>query len=450
MDPDPLSCVTALILFVQQAIELHTPTTGSIIALVVALIGLLLSAFFSGSEISYFSLSRDDINSIANDESRRQVEKLIASSEKLLATILIGNNLVNVMIVVVLNYAMSQLFTFNSVVADFLVQSVILAFLILLFGEVLPKLYASNHNVRFATAVATAMQVTCVLLTPLSKLMEKSTFIVGKVVTKRPDNISTDDLSKALEVSELQNADEKDMLEGILRFGDKTVSEIMRPRVDVVDIDYESTFDEVLKTVVDNGYSRMPVYENNPDNIRGVLYAKDLLPYIEHRDPDFDWHTLVRPAHFVPETRRIDDLLEDFRSKRRHMAIVVDEFGCTQGLATLEDVLEEIVGEIDDEYDEEEKFYSQVSKDTFIFNGKTQLSDFFEATGTVAATFHPYADDAETVAGLLLAVKGDFLEEKETVDCGGCSFEVLKVKKHRIAKVRVQVTTPQPEAAPEA
>ncbi len=399
----------------------------------------MLSAFNSGSEIAYFSLSRDDIGSIDSDDKRQQVQKLLANPEKLLATILIGNNLVNVMVVVVLNHAMNQIFTFNSAVANFLVQTVILTFLILLFGEVLPKLYASNNNVGFAVRVATPLQVMCTLLSPVSKLMVKSTFIVNKVVTKRADNISMDDLSKALEASDVKNADEKDILEGILKFGDKTVAEIMRPRVDVVDVDYGSTFDEVLKIVVENGYSRMPVYENNPDNIRGVLYAKDLLPYIDSRDPGFDWHSLVRPAHFVPETRRIDDLLQDFRTKRRHMAIVVDEFGCTQGIATLEDVIEEIVGEIDDEYDTEEKFYSKVDKDTYIFNGKTQLSDFFEVTGVSDAAFAGHTEEAETVAGLLLDIKGDFLDEKETVTCGGCEFQVLKVKRHRIAKVRVHL-----------
>ncbi len=422
-----------------QAIVINPPSVSSIIAIAVALVGLILSAFNSGSELAYFSLSRDDVNSIAAADKRHQVEKLLANPEKLLATILIGNNLVNVMVVVVLNHAMNQIFTFNSAVANFLVQTVILTFLILLFGEVLPKLYASNNNVKFAQSVATLLQVMCALLSPLSKLMVKSTFIVNKVVTKRADNISMDDLSKALEVSDVKNADDKVILEGILKFGDKTVSEIMRPRVDVVDVDYGATFDEVLRIVVENGYSRMPVYEDNPDNIRGVLYAKDLLPYISSRNPDFDWHSLVRPAHFVPETRRIDDLLEDFRTKRRHMAIVVDEYGCTQGIATLEDVLEEIVGEIDDEYDTEEKFYSKVDKDTYIFNGKTQLSDFFDVTGIRPDAFSHLTEEAETVAGLLLSIKGDFLEEKETLTHGGCEFQVLKVKKHRIAKVRVHL-----------
>lgn len=447
LDPDPLSCILSLLCAAQpttHAIEFSVPNASCIAAIVVALIGLALSAFNSGSELAYFSLTRDDVNSIANESKRHQVARLLSNPERLLATILIGNNLVNVMIVVVLNYAMNYMFTFNSPVANFLVQTVILTFLILLFGEVLPKLYASNANVRFATFAATPLQLACTLLSPVSRLMVKSTFIVNKVVTKRADNISMDDLSKALEASDVKNADEKDILEGILKFGDKTVAEIMRPRVDVVDVDYDSTFNEVLKTVIDNGYSRMPVYEHNHDNIKGVLYAKDLLPYIDGRPEGFRWQQLVRPAHFVPETRMIDDLLEDFRTKKRHMAIVVDEYGCTQGIATLEDVLEEIVGEIDDEYDTEEKFYSKVGKNTYIFNGKAQLGDFFEVTGLDEREFASATDDAETLAGLLLNIKGDFLEEKETLTWGRCEFQVLKVKRHRIAKVRVQVKPAPP------
>ena len=259
------------------------------------------------------------------------------------------------------------------------------------------------------------------------------------MVPSQTEELSVDDLTRALEVSEVNNPDEKELLEGILSFGDKTVSDIMRPRVDVVDIDQDDTFDEVVSTVIQTGYSRMPVYQDTPDNIKGILYAKDLLPYIGTRDNSFKWQTLLRPAYFVPETRRIDDLLEDFRRRKMHMAIIVDEFGCTQGIATLEDVLEEIVGDIDDEYDNEEKSYNRISKDTWMFDGKTLLSDFVRMFDIDEQELGEHAQEAETIAGFLLDLKGEFLQEKEVVQHGRFTFTVIKVIKHRIAKVKVTV-----------
>ena len=386
MDPDPLSCILSSAapmlqaLTSSSAITFTAPTLGVWIAIATALLGLFFSAFNSGSEIAYFSLSNKDIESIDDEHKRERVQHLLEQPERLLATILIGNNLVNIMIVIVLNFAMNQMFTFNSTIANFLVQTVILTFLILLFGEVIPKLYATNNNVRFAAFVAPALQVMNVIFSPISRLMVKSMGFVRKVVGKHADEISTEDLTNALQMSDVKNADEKDWLEGILTFGDKTVSEIMTPRIDIVDLDIEETFDQVIKSIIDNGYSRMPVYEDNPDNIKGVLYAKDILPYIDKQGSDFKWQKLLRPVYFVPESRMIDDLLEDFRKKKIHLAIVVDEFGCTQGLATMEDVLEEIVGDIDDEYDTEEKFYTKENDDTFIFDAKTSIADFLDVT----------------------------------------------------------------------
>ena len=417
----------------------NLPTAGSIIAIIIAIIGLFFSSFFSGAEIAYFSLSQDDIDSIADDNKRERIETLLKNPEKLLATILIGNHLVNVMIVVVLAFALNQLMNITNPVLDFVLLTVILTFLILLFGEVLPKLYANSNNVRFALFTQPLLSAMVVLFSPISKLVVKSTYIVRKAVSKKADDISVEDLSRALEASDLKSTDEKQMLRGILTFGDKTVSEIMRPRVDVVDIDIELGFDDVVKTVVESGYSRMPVYDESPDNIKGVLYAKDLLPYIGKKDDSFKWQSLMRPAYFVPESRMIDDLLEDFRKKKIHMAIIVDEFGCTQGIATLEDVLEEIVGDIDDEYDTDEKYFTRVAENTYIFDAKTPLDDFFEATSIDEENFADHLDDAETLAGLLLSLKGDFLKEKEELKTEPCTFTVLKVKKYRIAKVKVEV-----------
>jgi len=420
-------------------VSFNAPNAGSIIAIIVAILGLFLSAFNSGSEIAYFSLRPDDIDNIEDSHRRERVKELLAMPEKLLATILVGNNLVNIMIAIVLNYAMNQIFDFNSTVLDFIVQTVILTFLILLFGEVIPKLYATNFNVKFAAMASAPLKAAVGLFSPLTALLVRSTSLVSKVVPVQSDELSVDDLTRALEVSEVKNPDDKELLEGILSFGDKTVIDIMRPRVDVVDIDQEDPFDKVVSKVIETGYSRMPVYEETPDNIKGILYAKDLLPYIGHRDNTFKWQTLMRPAYFVPETRMLDDLLEDFRRKKMHMAIIVDEYGCTQGIATLEDVLEEIVGDINDEYDEEEKFYNRINKNTWMFDGKTLLSDFARVLDIEEEELGEHAEGAETIAGFLLDLKGEFLKEKEVVSHGRFTFTVIKVIKYRIAKVKVTV-----------
>ena len=401
--------------------------------------GLFLSAFNSGSEIAYFSLRNDEIDDIEDTHRRERVKELLAKPEKLLATILVGNNLVNIMIAIVLNYAMNQIFDFKSSVLDFIVQTVILTFLILLFGEVIPKLYATNFNLKFAAMASAPLKAAVKLFSPITALLVSTTSIVNKVVTSQTEELSVDDLTRALEVSEVKNPDEKELLEGILSFGDKTVSDIMRPRVDVVDIDQDDDFDEVVRKVIETGYSRMPVYQETPDNIKGILYAKDLLPYIGNRDNRFKWQTLMRPAYFVPETRMLSDLLEDFRMKKMHMAIIVDEYGCTQGIATLEDVLEEIVGDINDEYDTEEKFYNRINKNTWMFDGKTLLSDFARVLDIDEEELGEHAEEAETIAGFLLDLKGEFLKEKEVVTHGRFTFTVMKVIKYRIAKVKVTI-----------
>ena len=442
MDPDPLSCITLIdtvATAVNPLISIKTPELGGLVAVTFAVLLLFMSAFISGSEIAYFSITKDDCDSIDNDSVRERVIRLLSMPERLLATILISNNLVNVAIVILLNFFMSQLLEIESAVLDFIIQSVILTFLILLFGEIIPKLYASDNNVKFASFAAGGLSVLFHLLSPLSRLMVKSSTFLNKMVTKHSDDISMEDLSQALEISDVKSGDERELLQGILEFGGKTVAEIMRPRIDVIDIDYNSDFNEVVNIVVTNGYSRMPVYADTPDNIRGILYSKDLLPYIGKSDRNFNWQRLLRDAYYVPETRMIDDLLEDFRKKKIHMAIVVDEYGCTQGIATLEDVLEEIVGDIDDEYDTDEKSYTKLTDDTYIFDGKTLLNDFCKITGVDEEELEDVDEDADTIAGLLLNLKGDFLKEKEQMACGRCRFTVLSVLKHRIATVRVKI-----------
>ena len=411
-----------------------------IVSLVIACLALLLSGFISGSEIAYFSLTPAQEEDLDDSNAGRRVLALLRKPERLLATILIANNLVNVAIVVLTNFALGPVFTGMNAVLSFILQSVLLTFLILLFGEILPKLYANHNPMRWALFAAPALGFISTLFSPLSRLLVRSTSIVHRVVTKQAPSISTDELSQALEITDVQtdNAD-KQMLEGILQFGETSAAEIMTPRMEMTDIPYSADFKEVMRIVLDSGFSRIPVYEDSEDNIRGILYSRDLLPYIGKEGADFDWRTLLRETYYVPENRMIDDLLEDFRRRRQHLAIVVDEFGGTQGLVTMEDVLEEIVGDINDEYDEEETTYKRLADNSFVFEGRTLLTDFFRVTGLDEADYAPVAEDCETLAGMLLAIKGDFPKPKEPLVYARCHFLVMDVRDHRITRVRVKI-----------
>ena len=411
---------------------------GKLVALLVACIALIISGFISGSEIAYFSLNHDNLDNLDETPQGATVRKLLAMPERLLATILIGNNFVNVLIVILTNFALGPVFNGMPEVWSFILQTIILTFMILLFGEILPKLYARNNAESWARMSAGSIHFMMRLFYPLSSMLVRSQSIVGKVVTKKSETISTDDLSNALQVTDVKSEANKEMLEGILKFGDKTASEIMTPRVDITDIDISADFTEVMRIVNESGYARIPVYEESQDNIRGILYSRDLLPYI-HENASFDWRKLLREPYYVPESRMIDNLLEDFRRRKIHMAIVVDEFGGTQGLVTLEDVLEEIVGDINDEYDDDEKTYKRLADNTFVFDGKTLLSDFFRITELDEDDYKDVAEDVETLAGMLLAIKGDFPKEKEPIVYHRCHFLVLEIDGHRIAEVRVKV-----------
>lgn len=393
----------------------------------------------SGSEIAFFSLEESQLEELEDEPKGQRIIRILEKPEKLLATILIANNLVNVTIVVLTNFALGPVFSGMSAVLSFVLQTVLLTFIILLFGEILPKLIANSGNMRWARFAVGGISAIMKMLSPLANLLVSSSGIVKRVVTKKRHDVTTDELSHALEITDVKASDDKEMLEGILRFGDTTASEVMTPRVDMTDIEISCDFDQVMKTVLDSGYSRLPVYHETQDDIRGVLYSRDLLPYIGHADASFRWQNLLRKPYFVPETRMIDDLLEDFRTRRIHMAIVIDEFGGTQGVVTLEDVLEEIVGDINDEYDEEEKSFQRLSDDTFIFEGRTILSDFFRVTGLNEEDFADVTVDCETLAGMLLAIRGDFPKEKEPMVYGRCRFLVLDVINHRITSVRVKV-----------
>ena len=434
MDIDPLPATSLLMQI--APIEFGI---AQIVALSIAVICLLISGFISGSEIAYFSLTPSQLEDLEDSPKGNTIKKLIKDPERLLATILIANNTVNVTIVILCNFALGPIFNNMGEVLSFILQTIILTFLILLFGEILPKLYANSYGLTWAKFATGGISFLMKLFKPLSSLLMCSSIIVNKVVTKKAQNISADELSQALEITDVKAEDEKEMLEGILKFGDKTVEEIMTPRVDITDIDIDSSFNEVMEIVISSGYSRLPVYEETQDNIKGVLYSRDLLPYIGKDIEDFNWQSLIRDPYFVPESRMIDDLLEDFRKLKIHLAIVVDEFGGTQGIVTLEDVLEEIVGDINDEYDEEEVNYKRLPDDTFIFDGKTLLSDFFKITNLNEEDYAEITEDAETLAGMLLSLKGDFPKEKEPLVYGRCRFLILDIESHRIASVRVKV-----------
>ncbi|MDE6322115.1 MAG: gliding motility-associated protein GldE [Muribaculaceae bacterium] len=402
---------------------------------------MVISGVVSGSEISFFSLDSADLEELEESHPTKgeQITGIMSKPEKFLATILIANNLVNITIVIILSYALSPLFEGMPDWAEFVLQTVLLTFLILLFGEIIPKLYANNNPKGWALNSLPGINALLAIFSPLSSLLVKSNWLVNKVVTRRAEKISTDELSQALELTSIQEGEQKDMLEGILKFGDTTASEIMTPRVDITDISIATPFDKVMEIVIESGYARIPVYENTQDDIKGILYSRDLLPYVDKLDPNFEWQKLIRKPYFVPESRQIDDLLEDFRKLKIHLAIVIDEYGGTQGIVTLEDVLEEIVGDIDDEYDDEEKTYKRLADNTYIFEGKTLLTDFFRITEQDPELYEPVAADCETLAGMLLAIKGDFPKEKEPLVYGRCRFLVLDVEHHRITSVRVKV-----------
>lgn len=436
MDIDPFS----LLLNIPLDISLAIPTfsSGQFIALILALGCLFLSGFVSGSEMAFFSLTEQQCDELDKCPRGEGIRRLLADPQRLLATILIANNLVNVTIVVLCNYALGPVFAGMNPVWSFVLQTVLLTFLILLFGEIIPKLYSSNYNAAWAKFAEPGLSVIYRMMSPMSKVLVKSGTLVRKVVTKQTNDITTDELSRALEITE--GADDKEMLEGILKFGDTTAGEIMTPRVEITDLDIELTFDQVMNIVLESGYSRMPAYEDNQDNIKGILYSRDLLPYIGKPEAaTLDWKKLLRPAYFVPESRQIDDLLEDFRKLKLHMAVVVDEYGGTQGVVTLEDVLEEIVGDIDDEYDEPDTTFKRLRDDTYVFEGRTPLTDFFRVTGLEPDDYEEVTQDVETLAGMLLAIKGDFPKDKEPLVYGRCRFLILEVSDHRIAEVRVKV-----------
>ena len=435
------------ILSIEQAlsdISFNPISLGVAIAILITIVLLGLSAFASASEIAYFSLSPSDLSELSEErtEQDKAINMLRDDSERTLATILITNNFVNVTIIMLCNYIFTSLVYFGEKAYwwQFLIVTVLLTFLLLLFGEIIPKVYSREDPLAFCRRSVNGILFFRRLFWVFESILLRSGFLASKVIKNDQQMLSVDELEHALELTDKNDIkEEQKMLQGIVRFGDETVREVMTSRQDIVALNINSPFSDVLKSIVENNYSRIPVYQNNDDNIKGVLYIKDLLLHLA-KPTNFKWQTLMRPPHFVPETKRLDDMMKDFKENKVHIAIVVDEFGGTSGLITLEDILEEIVGEINDEYDEEDTSYSKLNYNTYVFDGKTLLSDVTKILEVDDDYFSEIEGDADSLAGLLLEIKGDFPTMHERIEYRNFMFEILKVDGRRISKVKITIS----------
>ena len=414
----PLSLTTGLLAFVSLAL-------------------LFISAFISASETAFFSLALQDRKTVEAGHSRvdRSVVSLLKDPSQLLVTFILITSLVNLSFIVISSLLIDSVISFTSLVSEYLFKILVISFSLLVFGELIPKIYASEISLKMVRRSGRWVHGVSWLMSPLTKRLVS----IGNVLTRHKhrhnQNISMNELSHALELTSEDNREDKEMLEGIIKFGDKLVADAMTPRIDIDFIDIKLNFREALARVIETGYSRIPVYSGMQDSVKGVLYGKDLLPYLNKPD-NFRWQSLIRPAYFVPETKKIDDLLEDFKTSKIHMAIVVDEYGGVSGLITMEDVLEEIVGEISDEYDEDERQYIRLEDGSIIFEAKILLNDFFKVTGIDDELFAYVIAEAETLAGMILEIKGEFPARREVISYGNYSFQILEMDKRRIRKVK--------------
>ncbi len=403
----------------------------------VTILLLMISALVSGAETSFFSLSPADVRELkARDTSSgRAVLSLLGDVDMLLATILEINNLVNICIAILSAMLIDSLFTFNQF--EFLVKTVLVTFLLLLFGEILPKVTAQTMPLGFAQMVARPLVVLRWVFSPLSRVLVGMSSHISRKAARKSE-ISLDELADAVDMTESATPEEHVMLSGIVNFVNTEVEEIMKPRVDIIALDTTADYDEVKRTIIESGFSRIPVYEEDADNIKGTLYVKDLLPYI-NMGKDFEWQHLVSKPYFVPEHKKINDLLADFQSNKVHMAIVVDEYGSTLGLVSLEDIIEEIVGEISDESDGDESFYQRIDAKNYIFDGKTHIGDFERILDLDEDSLSDVKGEAETLAGLMLELKRDFPVKGDSFVAHQIRFTVQGMEAHRIDKIRVEI-----------
>lgn len=436
------------LLFILLTVLVEQPSVSAYVALVLGLFLLCISAFVSSSETAFFSLSPAEKEELDNSTQKRDVciKNLLQQPQRLLATILITNNFVNIVITLLFAYATSAFLDFGgSALVEFLVETVVITFLLLLFGEITPKVYATTRPLKIARFACRGLQFFSKMLYPFAMLLVKSTSIVETRLDKHGhSNISMEELSQAVELTEVDTEAEKDILEGVTKFGNRQVSDIMRSRMDIVDVDIKADYKQLLSVIISSGYSRIPVYAGTNDKIKGIIYSKDMIPYLD-KPRNFRWQTLVRPVYIVPMSKHLDDLLAEFQEHKVHLAIVVDEYGGTAGLVTLEDVLEEIVGEISDEYDEEEKQYTRLEDNVYLFEGKTLLNDFYKIVNADEEQFTRISTEVETLAGLLLEIKGDFPKRGEKITYGNYEFEVMAVDKRRIKTIKITIHDEQKE-----
>lgn len=418
--------------------------TGSPLALVTEIVFLVLliiaSAFISGSEVAYFSLTPNDMEELQHGKGKRPSTalRLLAKPDRLLSTILVANNIINIAIIILAAFISSRLFDLsNNPILSFIIEVVVITFILLLFCEIIPKVLAARSQLKFALMMAPALTFTSGLLKPLASLLSYSSFFVKRRPRSRDASLSIDDLSAALDLTSSGIKDEKDILKGVVRFGNTNTSAIMCPRMDVTALDISKGFHTIIQEVVESGFSRIPVYSGTFDNVKGILFVKDLLPHLGKPD-NFRWQTLIRPAYVVPETKKISELLKEFQAKKIHMAIVVDEYGGTSGLVTLEDVLEEIVGEITDETDEEVPLFRETEPGRWIFEGKILLNDFYRITGIEDDPFEEVRGESETLAGLLLELLEEIPVKGRTISAGGFKFTIESIENRRIREITAE------------
>jgi magnesium and cobalt exporter, CNNM family len=431
LDPEPFSLII-------NTLAIETSIAFGVILLLVL---LLCSALVSGAEVALFSLTQADIEKASQENSKpiEIISKLLDRPKKLLATILVANNFINIAIVILFAYLGGYFFEgISSAITRFVIEVVIVTFLILLFGEILPKIYASRNRVKFATFMAYPLRVLDVLISPISLPMRSITIAMHNRLGKQKSNLSVDQLSQALELASDEDTtkEEQKILQGIVSFGNTDTKQVMQPRIDIFALEESQKLTDIFAEIVKHGFSRIPVYKDNVDNIIGVLYAKDLLPYLDRKQ--FDWRTLLREPFFVPENKKLDDLMVEFQEKKVHLAIVVDEYGGTSGIVSLEDVIEEIVGDISDEFDDEDLTFSKLDDKNYVFEGKTTLKDFYRIIKLEDDTiFESKKGEAETIAGFVLEISGSFPKLGSKIKFENYVFVIEALDKKRIQQIKV-------------
>jgi len=429
LDPDPSSFI-------------NTIDFELLIALIAVFFLLFCSAFISGSEVALFSLSQKDLDDLKEEDENKGsiISHLLEKPKKLLATILVANNFINIAVVILFSSISEKLFnSISSNLIRFVLEVVVVTFLILLFGEVLPKIYANRNNINFAKKVFLPISILDKVLTPITIPMRNIILYVEKKFSVQRTSFSVDQLSQALELTNYSETtqEEQKILEGIVTFGNTEVRQVMSPRIDIFALDKEETFSEIMIKIVEKGYSRIPVYDENIDQIEGVLFIKDLIPYIDEKN--FEWQSLIREPFFIPENKKLDNLLKEFQGMKNHLAIVVDEYGGTSGLVSLEDILEEIVGDISDEFDDENIIYSQIDDKNYLFEGKISLKDFYRIIDVNGSDFEDKKGEAETLAGFLLEISGNFPKKNQKISFNTYLFTVENVDNRRIKQIKITI-----------